>query len=77
MLLNDLHHRARHEILTPSFATLAHGEKDLPSVMPIAVVHSTISLSSDVDNHTAVLALSDRSDLFLGNQLRPSQPTTE
>jgi hypothetical protein len=43
MLLNDLHHRARHEILTPSFATLAHGEKDLPSVMPIAVVHSSVA----------------------------------
>jgi hypothetical protein len=36
-----------------------------------------ISLSGDVDQHPAVLALGDGSDLHLGDQFRPSQPTAE
>ena len=91
VLLNDLQHRARREILTPDFAALAHRAKDLPlgagrGGPPVDRCFDlgrdsnrtkAISLSGDVDNHPAVLAPGDRSDLYLGNQLRPSQPTIE
>jgi hypothetical protein len=90
VLLNDLQHCTWREVLTPNFAALAHRAKDLsfgdagrggPRVDrrfdPGGDGNRTnpISLSGDVDHHPAVLALGDRADLNLRNQLRPSQPT--
>jgi hypothetical protein len=43
VMLNDLQHRARREILAPDFAPLAHRAKIFPSVMPAAVVQASIA----------------------------------
>src|ERR1700727_293929 len=91
-MLNDLQHGTWREILTPDFATLAHRAKDLPlghagrggtgvdrRFDPGGDGNraNAIPFSRDVDQHPAVLPLSDRADLHLRDQLRPSQPTTE
>jgi hypothetical protein len=90
--LNDLQNRTRGEILTPDFAPLAHGAKDLPlghagrggprvdrCFDPGGDSNRTnpISLSGDVDQHPAVFALGNGADLHLGDELRPAKPAAE
>jgi hypothetical protein len=92
VVLNDLQHCAWREILPPDFAALAHRAKDLPlgnagrgsprvdrrfDLGRYGNRTNPISLSRDVDQDPAVLALGDGADLHLGDQLRPAQPTTE
>jgi hypothetical protein len=92
VLLNDLQHRARREILAPDFAALAHRAKNLPlgnagcggpfvdrCFDPGRDGNRTnpVSLSGDVDQQPAVLPLGDRSHLHFGDQLRPPQSAAE
>jgi hypothetical protein len=92
VVLNDLQHCARREILTPDFAALAHRAKDLPlSNAGRGDPHvdgcfdpggdgnraNAIPFSRDVDQHPAVFALGDRADLHLGDQLRAPQAAAE
>jgi hypothetical protein len=92
VLLNDLLHGTWSEILAPDFAALVHRAKDLPlgdagrdgpgvdrCFDPRRNGNRTnpVPFSRDVDHHPAVLPPGDGSDLHLGEQLCPEQPTAE
>jgi hypothetical protein len=92
VLLHDLQHRARRELLAPDFAALAHRAEDLPlgnagrggpSVNRCfdpggdGNRANAVSLSGEVDQHPAILPLRDGADLYLGDEFRPSQPAAK